>query len=81
MGARLGDVTIRDDLVIRNAFLDMPMAKYAGEVAVENGVDRRSRTNGRCEVTSDGPRRRRAGNLPKSLFRSRSPARRKGKPP
>jgi len=40
-GARLGDVTIRDDLVIRNAFLDMPMAKYAGEVAVENGVDRR----------------------------------------
>jgi acetyl-CoA C-acetyltransferase len=40
-GARLGDLTIRDDLVIRNAFLDMPMAKYAGEVAVENGVDRR----------------------------------------
>ena len=40
-GARLGDITIRDDLVIRNAFLDMPMAKYAGEVAVEKGIDRR----------------------------------------
>ncbi len=40
-GARLGDITIRDELVIRNAFLDMPMAKYAGEVAVEKGVDRR----------------------------------------
>ena len=40
-GARLGDFTIRDELVIRNAYLDMPMAKYAGEVAVEKGVDRR----------------------------------------
>jgi acetyl-CoA C-acetyltransferase len=40
-GARLGDLTIRDELVIRNAFLDAPMAKYAGEVAVEKGVDRR----------------------------------------
>jgi acetyl-CoA C-acetyltransferase len=40
-GARLGDVTLRDDLIIRNAFLDMPMAKYAGEVALEKGVDRR----------------------------------------
>jgi acetyl-CoA C-acetyltransferase len=40
-GARLGDLTIRDELVIRNAYLDMPMAKYAGEVAVEKGVDRR----------------------------------------
>ena len=40
-GARLGDLTIRDELVIRNAFLDMPMAKYAGEVAVEKGVDRK----------------------------------------
>jgi acetyl-CoA C-acetyltransferase len=40
-GARLGDITIRDELVIRNAYLDMPMAKYAGEVAVEKGVDRR----------------------------------------
>ena len=39
-GARLGDLTIRDELVIRNAYLDMPMAKYAGEVAVEKGVDR-----------------------------------------
>lgn len=39
-GARLGDMTIRDELVIRNAYLDMPMAKYAGEVAVEKGVDR-----------------------------------------
>jgi len=27
--------------VIRNAFLDMPMARYAGEVALEKGVDRR----------------------------------------
>lgn len=40
-GARLGDLIIRDELVIRNAFLDMPMAKYAGEVAVERGVDRK----------------------------------------
>ena len=40
-GARLGDFTIRDELVIRNAYLDMPMAKYAGEVAVERGVDRK----------------------------------------
>ena len=40
-GARLGDVTIRDELVIRNAYLDMPMAKYAGEVALEKGVDRK----------------------------------------
>jgi acetyl-CoA C-acetyltransferase len=40
-GARLGDITIRDELVIRNAYLDMPMAKYAGEVAVEKGVERR----------------------------------------
>jgi acetyl-CoA C-acetyltransferase len=39
-GARLGDLTIRDELVIRNAYLDKPMAKYAGEVAVEKGVDR-----------------------------------------
>lgn len=40
-GARLGDFTIRDELVIRNAYLDMPMAKYAGEFAVEKGVDRK----------------------------------------
>jgi len=40
-GARLGDFTVRDELVIRNAYLDMPMAKYAGEVAVEKGVDRK----------------------------------------
>jgi acetyl-CoA C-acetyltransferase len=40
-GARLGDLTIRDELVIRNAYLDMPMAKYAGEVAVEKGVGRK----------------------------------------
>lgn len=40
-GARLGDLTIRDELVIRNAYLDMPMAKYAGEVAIEKGVDRK----------------------------------------
>jgi acetyl-CoA C-acetyltransferase len=40
-GARLGDLTIRDELVIRNAYLEMPMAKYAGEVAGERGVDRK----------------------------------------
>lgn len=41
-GARLGDITILDELVIRNAYLDnVPMAKYAGQVAVENGVGRR----------------------------------------
>jgi acetyl-CoA C-acetyltransferase len=40
-GARLGDFTVRDELVIRNAYLDMPMAKYAGEVAVEKGVERK----------------------------------------
>jgi len=40
-GARLGDFTVRDELVIRNAYLDMPMAKYAGEVAIEKGVDRK----------------------------------------
>lgn len=40
-GARLGDLTIKDELVIRNAYLDMPMAKYAGDVAIERGVDRR----------------------------------------
>ena len=39
-GARLGDIMIRDELVIRNGYLDMPMAKYAGEVAIEKGVDR-----------------------------------------
>lgn len=40
-GKRLGDFVVRDELVIRNAYLDMPMAKYAGEVAVEKGVDRK----------------------------------------
>lgn len=39
-GARLGDFVVRDELVIRNPYLNEPMAKYAGEVAVENGVDR-----------------------------------------
>jgi len=39
-GQRLGDFTVEDDLVIRNPYLRAPMAQYAGEVAVEWGVDR-----------------------------------------
>jgi acetyl-CoA C-acetyltransferase len=39
-GARLGDFVVRDELVIRNPYLNQPMAQYAGEVAVENGVGR-----------------------------------------
>lgn len=39
-GQRLGDFTVYDDLVIRNAYLKAPMAQYAGEVALEWGVDR-----------------------------------------
>jgi acetyl-CoA C-acetyltransferase len=39
-GARIGDITIKDELVIRNPYLQAPMAQYAGEVAMEWGVDR-----------------------------------------
>ena len=39
-GQRLGDFMVYDDLVIRNAYLKAPMAQYAGEVALEWGVDR-----------------------------------------
>lgn len=39
-GQRLGDFTVKDELVIRNPYLNAPMAQYAGEVAVEWGVDR-----------------------------------------
>jgi acetyl-CoA C-acetyltransferase len=34
-GQRLGDFTVRDDLVIRNPYLNAPMAQYSGEVALE----------------------------------------------
>ena len=39
-GQRLGDITIMDELIIRNPYLKAPMAQYAGEVALEWGVDR-----------------------------------------
>jgi acetyl-CoA C-acetyltransferase len=39
-GTRVGDVTMEDPLVIRNPYLDAPMARYTGEVAIEYGVDR-----------------------------------------
>lgn len=39
-GARLGDVTIKDELVIRNPYLNAPMALYAGQVGVEWGEGR-----------------------------------------
>ncbi len=39
-GARLGDFTVRDELVIRNPYLNAPMALYAGEVGVEWGEGR-----------------------------------------
>lgn len=39
-GQRLGDFTVQDDLVIRNPYLNAPMAQYAGEVALEWGVER-----------------------------------------
>ena len=32
-GQRLGDITLMDELVIRNPYVKAPMAKYAGEVA------------------------------------------------
>lgn len=39
-GNRLGDFTVRDELVIRNPYLNAPMALYAGEVGVEWGEGR-----------------------------------------
>ena len=39
-GQRIGDFTVEDELVIRNPYLRAPMAQYAGEVALEWGVDR-----------------------------------------
>ncbi|MCX5819789.1 MAG: thiolase family protein [Deltaproteobacteria bacterium] len=39
-GQRLGDITIQDELVIRNPYVKAPMARYAGEVALEWGVER-----------------------------------------
>ncbi|MEW6673908.1 MAG: thiolase family protein [Thermodesulfobacteriota bacterium] len=39
-GQRLGDITVEDELVIRNPYVKAPMAQYAGEVALEWGVER-----------------------------------------
>lgn len=41
-GNRLGDVTVTDDLVIRNPYVGggAPMAQYVGETALANGVGR-----------------------------------------
>ena len=39
-GKRIGDVTLYDELVIRNPYLKTPMAVYAGEVGVEWGEGR-----------------------------------------
>ncbi|MDR2089047.1 MAG: thiolase family protein [Clostridiales Family XIII bacterium] len=39
-GNRLGDFTVYDDLVVRNPYLNAPMAQYAGEVGVEWGEGR-----------------------------------------
>ncbi len=39
-GARLGDFTVRDELVIRNPYLNAPMALYAGQVGEEWGEGR-----------------------------------------
>jgi acetyl-CoA C-acetyltransferase len=39
-GSRLGDFTVYDDLVVRNPYLNAPMAQYAGEVGVEWGEGR-----------------------------------------
>jgi acetyl-CoA C-acetyltransferase len=39
-GQRLGDITVMDELIIRNPYVKAPMAKYAGEVAQEWGVER-----------------------------------------
>jgi acetyl-CoA C-acetyltransferase len=39
-GVRLGDFTVYDDLVVRNPYLNSPMAVYAGEVGLEWGEGR-----------------------------------------
>jgi acetyl-CoA C-acetyltransferase len=39
-GERLGDVLIQDPLVLRNEFLNEPRVVYAGQSALEFGVDR-----------------------------------------
>lgn len=40
-GQRIGDFTVQDTLVIRNPYLQAPMALYAGEVGVEWGAGRK----------------------------------------
>ena len=44
-GQRLGDFTVKDELVIRNPYVKAPMAQYAGEVALEYGVSREEQDN------------------------------------
>lgn len=39
-GTRHGDITLKDPLIIRNPYLNAPMAQYAGEVGVEYGCGR-----------------------------------------
>ena len=39
-GQRVGDITIEDPLVIRNPYLDEPMARYTGVTSLAYGVDR-----------------------------------------
>ena len=39
-GKRHGDITLADPLIIRNPYLNAPMAQYAGEVGVEYGCGR-----------------------------------------
>lgn len=39
-GQRLGDFMVEDELVIRNPYVGAPMARYAGEFALEKGVTR-----------------------------------------
>lgn len=40
-GQRIGDFMVKDELVIRNPYLQAPMAQYAGEVGVEWGAGRK----------------------------------------
>lgn len=39
-GNRHGDIVLKDPLIIRNPYLNAPMAQYAGEVGVEYGCGR-----------------------------------------
>lgn len=39
-GRKVGDVVLEDPLVIRNPYLDEPMARYTGTTALRYGVDR-----------------------------------------